>query len=45
LTPADLPVTERLAAQALLLPLYHELRRAEQDRVVAVLRREAGLGS
>jgi perosamine synthetase len=42
---ADLPVTERLAAQALLLPLFHELRRDEQDRVVAVVRREAGLGS
>jgi perosamine synthetase len=32
-----LPVTERLTAQTLILPLYHTLTEAEQDRVVAIL--------
>ncbi|WP_202925920.1 DegT/DnrJ/EryC1/StrS family aminotransferase [Goekera deserti] len=32
-----LPVTERLTADSLVLPLYHQMTEAEQDRVVAVL--------
>ena len=32
-----LPVTERITAQTLILPLYHTLTEVEQDRVVAVL--------
>jgi len=43
-TPAPpLPVTERLTARTLILPLYHQLTEAEQDRVVGSLRRHAGL--
>ncbi|GGL85269.1 DegT/DnrJ/EryC1/StrS family aminotransferase [Glutamicibacter protophormiae] len=30
-----LPVTERLTANTLILPLYHDLSEAEQDRVIA----------
>jgi len=30
----SLPVTERLAAELLALPLYHELTDADQDRVI-----------
>ncbi len=30
-----LPVTERLTANTLILPLYHDLREEEQDRVIA----------
>jgi len=37
-----LPVTERLTRRTVILPLYHEMTEAEQDRVVDVLRREAG---
>jgi dTDP-4-amino-4,6-dideoxygalactose transaminase len=33
----DLPVTERLAAQSLILPLYHDMTPGEQDRVVAAV--------
>ena len=32
-----LPVTERITAQTLILPLYHTLTEVDQDRVVAVL--------
>jgi perosamine synthetase len=32
-----LPVTERMTAQTLILPLYHTLTDVEQDQVVAVL--------
>jgi dTDP-4-amino-4,6-dideoxygalactose transaminase len=35
---APLPVTEHLTAQTLILPLYHQMTEADQDRVVAVLR-------
>ncbi len=35
--PGSLPVTERLTDNTLILPLYHELTPAEQDRVVDVL--------
>jgi len=38
---ARLPVTERLAASSLILPLFHELTEAEQDHVVSVIRRAA----
>ena len=38
-----LPVTEAMTRRSLVLPLFHELTHAEQDRVVAVLRRAAGL--
>lgn len=34
---APLPVTERLTGRSLILPLFHELTAAEQDRVVSVL--------
>jgi dTDP-4-amino-4,6-dideoxygalactose transaminase len=38
LAPAgSLPVTERLTDNTLILPLYHELSEAEQDRVLDVL--------
>jgi len=37
----SLPVTERLTARSLILPLYHQLSTADQDRVIDVLRREA----
>jgi perosamine synthetase len=37
----DLPVTERLTRQSLILPLYHELSERAQDRVVTVLRQAA----
>lgn len=36
-TPGSLPNTERLTDNTLILPLYHELTEAEQDRVIAVL--------
>ncbi len=35
---AALPVTERITDETLLLPLYHELADADQERVVAALR-------
>jgi len=34
----SLPVTERLTAQSLILPLFHGMTHGEQDRVVAVVR-------
>jgi perosamine synthetase len=34
----SLPVTERLTADSLILPLYHQMTEADQDRVVAVFR-------
>ena len=37
----DLPVTEQLTEQSMILPLFHDLTEAEQDRVVAVLRAAA----
>ncbi|GAA4631666.1 DegT/DnrJ/EryC1/StrS family aminotransferase [Actinoallomurus vinaceus] len=36
-TTADLPVTERLTRRSLILPLFHEMTHAEQDRVVSVI--------
>ena len=42
-TPAaGLPVTERLNDRTLILPVYHQLTDADQDRVSAVLRRSGG---
>jgi dTDP-4-amino-4,6-dideoxygalactose transaminase len=38
---AALPVTERLTGQSLLLPLFHAMSEAEQDRVVAAVRAAA----
>ena len=35
--PADLPVTDRLTDATLILPLYHQLDEADQDRVIDVL--------
>jgi dTDP-4-amino-4,6-dideoxygalactose transaminase len=37
----DLPVTEQLTEQSLILPLFHDLTESEQDRVVAVVRAAA----
>ena len=39
----DLPVTERLTDQTLILPLFHTMTELEQQAVVAVIRRAAGL--
>jgi perosamine synthetase len=38
-----LPVTERLSSNTLILPLFHEMSEPEQDLVVSVIRRAAGL--
>jgi perosamine synthetase len=35
----DLPCTEDIARRSVILPLYHEMTRAEQDKVVDVVRR------
>jgi dTDP-4-amino-4,6-dideoxygalactose transaminase len=35
--PGSLPVTERAATEVLSLPIYSELERAEQDRVIAAI--------
>ena len=40
---APLPVTERLTRQSLILPLYHQLTEAQQDRVVATFAEAAAL--
>ncbi|MER7515408.1 aminotransferase class I/II-fold pyridoxal phosphate-dependent enzyme [Streptomyces sp. NPDC126499] len=37
-----LPVTERISRDSLILPLFHTMTEAQQDRVVAVLREVAG---
>lgn len=39
---APLPVTERISRDSLILPLFHTMTHAQQDRVVAVLREQAG---
>ncbi|MFD5622205.1 DegT/DnrJ/EryC1/StrS family aminotransferase [Streptomyces yangpuensis] len=39
---APLPVTERISRDSLILPLFHAMTAAQQDRVVAVLREQAG---
>jgi perosamine synthetase len=33
----ELPTTERLTNRSLILPLYHDLSREDQDRVVEVI--------
>jgi perosamine synthetase len=38
---APLPVTERLTRDSLILPLFHTMTEAQQDRVVTVLREQA----
>ena len=38
-----LPATEHLTERSLILPLFHDLTHAEQDRVIGVLHRAAGL--
>ena len=40
-----LPVTERVTRQSLLLPLFHEMSEAQQDRVVAAIRSAAAGGA
>ncbi|RBY78107.1 glutamine--scyllo-inositol aminotransferase [Blastococcus sp. TF02-09] len=42
LPQVSLPVTERLTADSLILPLYHQMTDADQDRVVAVFREVMG---
>ncbi|MFG3599439.1 DegT/DnrJ/EryC1/StrS family aminotransferase [Micromonospora chersina] len=42
LPAAPLPVTEQLTRDSLILPLHHALTDADQDHIVAVLRRLAG---
>ncbi|WP_371668122.1 DegT/DnrJ/EryC1/StrS family aminotransferase [Streptomyces sp. NBC_00289] len=37
-----LPVTERITRDSLILPLFHTMTEAQQDRVVAALREQAG---
>jgi perosamine synthetase len=37
----DLPVTERLTARSLVLPLFHDMASSDQDRVVSALREAA----
>jgi dTDP-4-amino-4,6-dideoxygalactose transaminase len=41
----DLPVTERLTDNTLILPLFHTMGADDQDAVVGAIRRAAGLGS
>jgi dTDP-4-amino-4,6-dideoxygalactose transaminase len=38
----ELPVTERLTANSLILPLFHQMTEADQDRVVAVFHEVLG---
>ncbi|MFC8347333.1 DegT/DnrJ/EryC1/StrS family aminotransferase [Streptomyces sp. NPDC057280] len=38
---APLPVTERITRDSLILPLFHTMTEAQQDRVVAALREQA----
>ncbi|MEV0637420.1 DegT/DnrJ/EryC1/StrS family aminotransferase [Streptomyces sp. NPDC050619] len=38
---AALPVTERISRDSLILPLFHTMTEAQQDRVVAALREQA----
>lgn len=42
---APLPVTERLTARSLILPLYHQLTEEQQDYVVSVIRAAARDGA
>jgi dTDP-4-amino-4,6-dideoxygalactose transaminase len=40
-----LPVTERLTAGSLILPLFHQMTEAEQDQVVSVIHAAAGMAT
>jgi len=40
---ADLPVTERLTASSVILPLFHQLTRDEQDQVISAVFDAAGM--
>jgi dTDP-4-amino-4,6-dideoxygalactose transaminase len=40
----DLPVTERLTDNTLILPLFHTMDEADQAAVVGAVRRAAGMG-
>ena len=42
---AELPVTERISAHSLILPLFHQLTRDEQDQVISAMFDAAGLPS
>ena len=42
-TCPPLPVTERVTANSLILPLFHELTEEEQDQIVSVVHAAAGL--
>ena len=42
---ADLPVTERLTRDSLILPLFHDLSEADQDHVVGVIAAAARPGT
>ena len=42
---APLPVTERLTADSLILPLFHQMTEAEQDQVVSVIHAAAGVAT
>ena len=42
---AELPVTERLTASSIVLPLFHEMTEFDQDVVVSVIYAAAGIGS
>ncbi|MFN0028451.1 MAG: DegT/DnrJ/EryC1/StrS family aminotransferase [Acidimicrobiales bacterium] len=42
---SPLPMTERLTARSLILPLYHALSEAEQDQVIEAFRQAVGAGS
>src|SRR6185503_1096536 len=39
---APLPVTEKLTARSVILPLYHQMTAAEQDEVIAAFRAAIG---
>ncbi len=41
-TPTCLPVTERVTANSLILPLFHQLTEAQQDHVIEVVRHAVG---
>jgi dTDP-4-amino-4,6-dideoxygalactose transaminase len=41
----DLPVSERLTASSIILPLFHEMTEVEQDVVVSVIYAAVGIGS
>lgn len=44
-THAPLPVTERLTASSLILPLFHDMTESDQDAVVSIIRQVSGLTS